>query len=209
MDINELIATAYLQYVQQCDVVDTQVYIGERSDGIDVVGVDSQDWTVYVCEVDDHLISTRYSLAGRHVNHVDRYVRKFRDIAAYVDHRYEGFNKRYMLWVPVVTEHGREFVRNPMQDLSEIVTMIKIESGIDVDVIANERFAQALKQVRQALGNTPKILQSPILRFIQLEEQLNRHVANQPAARITEMPKARTEPVQPQSNIVAFGSDNE
>lgn len=208
MDLNELIASAYLEYVVGCDMVETHVYIGERSDSIDVIGVNTDDWTVYVCEVEDHLLGTRYSLSKQQKNHVTRCVRKFREIAYYVNHRYEGFEKRYMLWTPVVTEHNREFIRNPVQDLNEIVTLIHIEQGIKVEPVANERYAQCLTELRQALGNTKRVLNSPVLRFIQLEEQLGKHVAGQPAATIASLPEVEPpEPVKGQK-VVAIGKEN-
>lgn len=209
MDLNELIASAYLEYVVGCDMVETHIYIGERSDSIDVIGVNTADWTVYVCEVEDHLLGSKFSLSKQQKNHVTRCVRKFREIAYYVNQRYEGFEKRYMLWTPVVTEHDREFVRNPVQDLNEIVTLINIEQGITVEPIANERYAHCLKELRQTLGNTKRVLSSPVLRFIQLEEQLSRHIAGQPIATIASLPETPPAASDKPSKVVAIGKETE
>jgi hypothetical protein len=208
LDINELLVSAYLEHVLGCDMVETHAYIGERADCIDVIGVNTRQWKVYVCEVENHLLSSKTVVGQSTANHVDKCVTKFRHITRYSNQRYEGFEKSYMLWTPVIAEHNHEFVRNPNNDLNEIVTLVKIECGVELEVIANEKFNFCLKELRYAVGNTKKLFHSPVLRFIQMEEQLKALFNDGSTALVKPMPQSTKEDTSiSEMNMVSIAKD--
>lgn len=66
---------------------------------------------------------------------------------------------------------------NQIGHLAEIKENIKARYGIELECVVNEAFLSCLKEMRAFAGSETAELQCPVMRLLQIEEYLSRHVA--------------------------------
>ena len=174
-DPGEHLVGQYLREVLKCDFVEYNLQTKITQGEIDVVGINSSKNEVIICEVATHLETGLLYTKNNQPDNVERFVKKFKKNIAYSDRNFKGYNKRFMLWTPIVRIPKSEMVKhNQLRDLSDIKNEIKKNTGIDIEIIFNEKYLECIMELRQVARKTTQALTSPIMRFIQIEEKLKK-----------------------------------
>jgi hypothetical protein len=87
-----------------------------------------------------------------------------------------------MFWSPVVKDSKGQLLYNQVNHLSEVGKNIRTAYGVELDFVVNERFLSCLAELRKYAGSATADLQCPVMRFLQIEEYLGRHVAKAQAS---------------------------
>ena len=82
-----------------------------------------------------------------------------------------------MLWSPVVKNQGPSAKHNQLRDIKEIQESLNSEFGVTIEAIINDEYVKCLQQLRDFAAKETKELKSPILRLMQIEEKLFKHVS--------------------------------
>ena len=168
-NLGETLVGDYLRYVLGCDFVDFNVYTNQEQGEIDVIGINNSEKTVYVCEVVTHLISgMRYSKNGR-PDTGERLVKKFTKDIAYGLRAFSGYEKRYMLWSPVVKVSNGKDIYNQFHHLNYAIEEIESSTGVRIETIINEKYVDAIDALKEKAAAETKDLKSPIMRYLQID----------------------------------------
>jgi len=184
-NIGEEIAGAYLKACLGCDFLEFNLQTPDIQGEIDVVGIKVKERVLYVCEVATHVDGLMY--VDRRTNqpdNVDRLVRKFTKDIAYARKHFTDYQHVFMLWSPVVRQSSPTAKHNQMADLADITSRIATQSGIEIRLIVNEKYQECLDALREYAATETKHLKSPVLRLMQIEEKLKKHLSkrsNRPA----------------------------
>ncbi|QEI11470.1 hypothetical protein [Cellvibrio japonicus] len=174
----EEIVGEYLKYFLGCDFVEYNLYTPDVQGEIDVVGINPKNRIVYICEVATHLVTGLQYVKERQPDNVERFTKKFRKNIQYANKYFEGYEKHFMLWSPIVKNQGVGAKNNQMRDIEEIQNNLRTEFGVELEPIINKAYQNCLLQLRKYAAIETKELKSPILRLMQIEEKLAKHVAN-------------------------------
>ena len=141
----------YLKEVKNCDFVEYNLQTKTAQGEIDVVGINSNDKYVYVCEVATHLqgLGLHYTKGSRSDN-VLRLTDKFRKDIAYANKNFSDFKREFMLWTPIAKDSKAGSSTNPFKDLQEIKDNVKCNHGIDLTIVANKDFLDAIEELQQS-----------------------------------------------------------
>lgn len=171
-NLGEEIVAAYLEYIRGCEFIQQNLYIPDTQGEIDVVGIGLEAKTIYVCEVAIHLTTGLYYPPSN----VAKLTEKFSRDIEYANKYFPDYTRRYMLWSPVVkkSRDGSKF--NQMTDVENIKQNIQAKYGVDLECVINEKFSDCLMELREYASKATKELKSPVLRLMQVEEFLNRHL---------------------------------
>ncbi len=173
----EELVGSYLREVCKCDFVEYNLPARFTQGEIDVVGINTEKKTVYLCEVATHLeTGLQYTKANRPDN-IGRFVKKFQTDITYANKYFGEFKKVFMLWSPIVRTSKEGFLYNQMNHISEIQKTIKEGFGIDLDIRINEEFMKCIEELRKVALTKPEEIKTPILRFLQIEEKLKAHIS--------------------------------
>jgi hypothetical protein len=168
MNLGEQICGDWLRHVKGCDFVQFNVRTVAVQGEIDVLGIDMRKRQVFACEVAVHLrTGLRYTGAGR--GNVQVLTAKFRKDIAYLHEAFPGHEKQLMLWSPVVKSPREGAKDNQAADVREVVESIAREHGLTIDAVINEKFRAALDSLREIARKETKELDSPVMRFLQIE----------------------------------------
>jgi len=160
-----------------CDFVEYNLYTPDTQGEIDVVGINAKEKTVYICEVATHLITGLQYVKNKQPENVARFLRKFRKNIEYANKYFLGYEMHFMLWSPIVKNQSPKSKHNQLRDIKNIQQKIQMEYGVNIEAIINNEYANCLKQLREYAAKETKELKSPILRLMQIEEKLSKHVA--------------------------------
>jgi hypothetical protein len=175
-NIGEEIAGQYLKICRNCDFVEYNLYTSEVQGEIDVVGIDTKNKKVFICEVAVHLGGLQYTKEGKPDNYA-RFIKKFEKNIIYTNNRFDdSYEKTYMLWSPVVKDSKEGSKHNQLYDVNRIKHDLKANHNIDLQLIINGSFLKCLDELRLYAGKKTEELKSPILRFMQIEYRLGLHV---------------------------------
>jgi Holliday junction resolvase-like predicted endonuclease len=180
MNVGEEIVIAYLQNIKGCEFIQQNLYTPDVQGEIDVVGIDLESKTLYVCEVAVHLITGLLYTKHNKPNNVNKLTEKFSRDIEYANKYFQDYEKHFMFWTPIVRVPRGKATYNQMRDIEEITANIKVKYGIDLDCIINSRFLDCLNELRAFARMRTENLQSPILRYLQIEEYLKTHIARLP-----------------------------
>ncbi|MBV6394502.1 MAG: hypothetical protein HFACDABA_00067 [Anaerolineales bacterium] len=171
VNLGEEIVAAYLQYIKRCEFIQQNLYTDVQGE-IDVVGIDLESKTIYVCEVAIHL-ATGLSYVP---DNVAKLTEKFSRDIEYANKYFPDYTRKFMLWSPIVKKarDGAKF--NQMIDIEKIKANIHAKYGVTLDCIVNEKFSACLSELRGYARNETKELKSPVLRLMQIEEFLKKHL---------------------------------
>ena len=172
INLGEEIVAAYLQYIKGCEFIQQNLYTPDVQGEIDVVGIDLESKTIYVCEVAIHL-ATGLSYVP---DNVAKLTDKFSRDIEYANKYFPDYTRKFMLWSPIVKKarDGAKF--NQMTDVEKIKANIHAKYGVTLDCIVNEKFSARLSELRDYARNETKELKSPVLRLMQVEEFLKKHL---------------------------------
>lgn len=167
-NLGERLVGDYLRYVKECDFIDYNIYTTHTQGEIDVLGVKLSTPQAYICEVAVMLATgIKYKKAGRDTSEIlaDKFVRAIE----YGEHalRGYGYSTTYMLWSPVVRP-------NQMKDVNKAKEQVLSRTGKTVELIINQDYLKAIEELRKKAREADKDLKSPLMRFLQIEENLRR-----------------------------------
>jgi len=177
MNIGEEIVSAYLEYIKHCEFIQKNLYTPDVQGEIDVVGINLKDKEVYICEVAVHLITGLQYVKDRQPNNVNKIYEKFSRDIQYANKYFDGYKKHFMLWTPIVKNQNENAKHNQLADCLKIRNMLQDAYGIDLELIINEEFQLCLNELREYAKSETKEIKSPVLRLMQVEEYLERHLS--------------------------------
>jgi len=177
MNIGEEICGEWLRHVRACGFVDYNVKLPTGGGEIDVVGIDLSDHTVYACEVAIHLVTGLQYTRDARPDNVERLAAKFRKDVAHVREGFPEYRHVFMLWSPVVRNQRAGSINNQLEDVQRVVELLRRELQVDIELVINERFQLALDELRAVARNDTKEHTSSVVRYLQVEEHLKRHLA--------------------------------
>lgn len=176
-NVGEELVGAYLQAIEGCEFVSYNLHTPDTQGEIDVVALNRKSKTVYVCEVAIHLETGLHYVLNKKPNNVGKLLEKFNKDIDYAERFFDDHTKVYMLWCPIVRASRPGSKYDQMRDVAEIRDTLKRDRGIDLQLVINERFQEAIDALKQYARQETKELKSLVLRLFQLEEKLARHVA--------------------------------
>jgi hypothetical protein len=179
MNIGEEIVASYLEYIKECDFVQRNLYTKDVQGEIDVVGINLKTNEAYICESTTHL-TTGLLYVGRDYknNNIQKLFDKFSKDIEYAEKYLPDYEKHFMLWSPIVRDNKTTLENSQIHQLSIVKVMILEKYGVNLELIINERYKTCLSELRLFSRGETKALQSPVLRFMQIEEYLSKHVIN-------------------------------
>ena len=172
----EEVVGEYLKIILRCDFVEYNLYTPDIQGEIDVVGIDAKSKILYICEVATHLITGLQYVKNQQPDNVDRFVKKFRKNIEYANKYFADYEKHFMLWTPIVKNQGPKAKHNQMRDLRDIQRILNDEYGVEIEPVINLGYSKCLDQLRAYAAKETKELKSPILRLMQIEEKLAKHL---------------------------------
>ncbi len=173
----EEIVGEYLKLFLKCDFITYNLYTPDVQGEIDVVGINPKDKIVYICEVATHLVTGIQYVKNQQPENVERFTKKFRKNIQYANKYFEGYEKHFMLWSPIVKNQGPRSKHNQIRDIEDIRKNIRQEFEVELEPVINQDYQNCLAQLRQYAAKETKELKSPILRLMQIEEKLAKHTA--------------------------------
>lgn len=176
VNMGEEIVAAYLQYIKGCEFIQQNLYTPDVQGEIDVVGIDLESRTIYVCEVAIHLVTGLMYVKGIQPNNVNKLTEKFSKDIEYANKYFPDYKKYFMLWSPIVKESGEKAKFSQMADIEQITKNIQTMYSVTLDCIINKKFSDCLEELREYARSETKELKSPVLRFMQVEEYLKKYI---------------------------------
>ena len=158
-DIGEFAVGAYLQLIEQCDIIDYNVRppggglkgLGE----LDVVGLSFNSNTAYLCEVTTHIRGLLYK---NNPETVSRIKKKHERQIEYAEEYLANFeNLRFMFWSPVVPVG---YVTEHLQGIGRL------------ELIINGEYRKRIEQLRLLAKNTTHDARNPFFRMLQIIEHM-------------------------------------
>jgi hypothetical protein len=166
----------YLKTIKNCDFVEYNLQTKFVQGEIDVVGIDSVNNQIYICEVATHLESGLKYTKDKKPNNFERFISKFTKNIEYAKRNFQDYICNYMLWTPIIFFPKKEDTKlNQYQDLQDIKTFLKDEFNVELELIYNQKYLDCIDELRQIAKETTQEMTSPIMRFLQIEEKLTKH----------------------------------
>ena len=183
LNVGEQLVSSYLRYIRKCDFIQTNLYTIESQGEIDVVGLNIAEQQVYICEVAIHLTTGLQYVRDNRPNNVQKLTDKFSRDIEYARKYLDEYNQHFMLWSPIVKDTQGNPANNQTRHLEEIKANIQEQYSIEIEFIVNERFQECLVELRNYARAETKNIQCPLVRLMQIEVLLDKHVSNRPAPR--------------------------
>lgn len=175
-NIGEEIAGEYLKFVKGCEFIEYNLYTPDVQGEIDVIGINIKEKALYVCEVAIHLTTGLQYVKNKAPDNVNRFLNKFRKNIPYAEKYFPDYEKHFMLWSPIVKNQGVNAKHNQLNDVNEIKAKLKEEYGHDLELVINQTYQNAMDELRAVAAKETKELKSPVLRLLQIEEKLCKHL---------------------------------
>lgn len=159
IDIGEDLVGAYLSRVVRCPVVQFNVRTGTAQGEIDVVGLQlsgDRIAEVWLCEVSTHT----GGLGGYGGDAAGKIGTKINSVKAYAEATYPGVARHIEVWSPKVTPA----MLNKLEDVWT--------DHNDVNLVANEVYAQRVGELAQFARKTSAYSDSPSFRLLQILTRL-------------------------------------
>lgn len=178
MNIGEEICGEWLRHLRGCDFVQYNVRTKAVQGEIDVVGINLKDRIVYACEVAVHLVTGLQYTRNSQPDNVPRLTAKFKKDVDYLRSAFPKYRHVLMLWSPVVRNQRTGSKHNQMADVEAVVAALAEEPyGVEVLTIVNQGFKDAVDALRAHAAGESKELGSTVMRLLQVEERLKRHLS--------------------------------
>lgn len=182
LNVGEQFVASYLRYIRECDFIQTNLYTVDTQGEIDVVGIDLKGRRVYICEVAIHLTTGLQYVKDKRPDNVARLTAKFSRDIEYARTYLDGYEPHFMLWSPIVKNTGGQAQYNQMGHLHAVKENIRARYGIELECVINGSFLACLQEMRAYCAKQTTELQCPLMRLMQLESHLTRHVAKTASA---------------------------
>jgi hypothetical protein len=176
INVGEQLVSSYLRYIRGCDFIQTNIRTIDSHGEIDVVGVDQKNKKVYVCEVAIHLTTGMQYVKDKRPNNINKLTEKFSRDIEYAEKFFPDYDRHYMLWSPIVKNLANP-IYNQTAHIEQIGANIKATHNVAIDFMINDRFLAAINEMRVFARRETAELQCPVMRFLQIEEYLTKHVA--------------------------------
>lgn len=176
-NIGEEIAGEYLKYVKGCEFIEYNLYTPDVQGEIDVVGINIKNKSLYVCEVAIHLATGLQYVTNKVPDNVNRFLKKFRKNIPYAEKYFLDYEKHFMLWSPIVKNQRTGAKYNQLDEVNEIKDTLKKEFNHDLELVVNQAYQTALDDLRAVAARETKELKSSVLRMLQIEEKLKKHIS--------------------------------
>jgi hypothetical protein len=175
MNIGEELVAAYLQHLLGCEFIQQNLYTIETQGEIDVVGLNLKTKTVYICEVAIHLTTGLQYTFEKRPNNINKLTEKFSRDIEYTRKYLPEYKAHYMLWSPVVKARKGESEYDQVKHLAQVHANILAKYNETLELVINSEFAKRLQELREEARRTSANLKSPVMRMLQVEEQLIRY----------------------------------
>jgi hypothetical protein len=166
----------YLRYIKNCDFVDFNVYTKKTQGEIDVVAANLSEKTAYICEVVTHLTVGIQYVRNARPDTSDRLIKKFIKDIEYGKQAFQDYDVRYMLWSPVVKHSKGKPEYNQFAHLKRMEEEVRSKTDVNVELVINEKYVDAIDALRHFARNQTKELKSPVMRILQIEEWARKNV---------------------------------
>lgn len=176
MNIGEELVAAYLQHIRGCEFTQQNLYTPDVQGEIDVVGIDLAQRALYVCEVAIHLVTGLYYAKGGQPNNVGKLTDKFSRDIEYARKYFPDYRQHFMLWCPIIRHSRDDAILNQERDIRQIGENISTRYGVSIEFVVNEDFLRRIDELRQYARSKTEELKHPVLRLLQIEEALNKHL---------------------------------
>jgi len=176
MNVGEQICGDWLQHVKGCEFIQFNLPYPDEQGELDVLALNMTERTVFACEVAVHLTTGLQYVSRGKADNVARLVGKFRKSVAYVQKTFEGYDHVFMLWSPVVRDQKLGSKHNQLRDVKEIIAEMEKSCQVAIQPVINADFQRALDELRAYARHETKALESPVLRYLQIEEALSAHL---------------------------------
>jgi hypothetical protein len=173
LNIGEEICGEWLRHIKQCEFIQYNLKTPDVQGEIDVIGLNVKNRIVYACEVAIHLVT---GLKYVNPDNVMRLTAKFRKDIAYLCKEFPNYERVYMLWSPIVKNQKSGAKHNQLKDIEEIAEVLKAKCNVQVEMVVNRKFQEALEALRAVAGNTTHEMDSSVMRYLQVEEYLSAHL---------------------------------
>lgn len=176
MNVGEQLVSSYLRYIRSCEFTQMNLYTVEAQGEIDVVGINLKEKKVYVCEVAIHLTTGLQYVKDKRPNNINKLTEKFLRDIDYAKKYFSDYDKHFMLWSPVVKGRREESQYDQLVHLKAINENIRAAHDVDVEFIVNDRFLDCMNEMREYAKSATADLKCPVMRLLQIEEHLSRHL---------------------------------
>lgn len=176
MNIGEELVAAYLRHIKGCEFTQQNLYTPDVQGEIDVVGIDLANQALYVCEVAIHLVTGLYYAKGGQPNNVGKLTDKFSRDIEYAKKYFPDYQQHFMLWCPVIRHSKENAILNQERDLRQIEENIHAKYSVSIEFVINEDFQRRIDELRQYVRGKTEELKNPVLRLLQIEEALKKHL---------------------------------
>ncbi len=154
-DVGEYFVGAYLQLIEQCDVVDYNVRPpGGGLQGLnelDVLGLNFANREAILCEVTTHIRGLQY---GSNQETVERVTRKISRQKEYSKHYLRTFESlRFQFWSPYVP---KGFITEHLEEIE------------DLELIINEQYKAKITELLELASNETYDARNPVFRVLQI-----------------------------------------
>ena len=174
-NLGEEICGEYLKYIKGCDFVTYNVTNPDIQGEIDVVAIKLEKKEIYVCEIAIHTTGLQYTKNNRPDNY-KRFVAKFEKDIAYAKKYFPEYRIIPMIWSPIVKESGKTAKYNSLEDLNNVQVYIKNTYELNLELIINREFANAIEELKVYTGNVTSEFKSNVMRMFQIERSLEKHL---------------------------------
>lgn len=165
----------YLRQVKNCDFIEYNLQTIFKQGEIDVVGIDSVNKKIFICEVATHLETGMQYVKNKRPDNVNRFVSKFDKNIEYAKQNFKDFEHTFMLWSPIIRIPKKDFtINSQIRDLEEIEKYLENKHSIKLEIIYNQRYLDCINELRDKARETSHEMKSPIMRFLQIEEKLKK-----------------------------------
>ncbi|MBB6431390.1 hypothetical protein [Algisphaera agarilytica] len=171
----EEIVGEYLRNLRGCDFIQYNLQTTQTQGEIDVIGINMAERHLYVCEVAIHLSTGLQYTKNKRPDNVDRFVAKFTKDIQYARMAFPDYEHTFMLWSPIV-KTSKNPVYNQMVHIADINKKIHVDFGVELQLIVNQDFQDCMSELRRFAGTQTAAFTSPIMRMLQIEERLAKHL---------------------------------
>ena len=166
----------YLREIRKCDFIEYNLATKKVTGEIDVVGINSSNKIVYVCEVATHLTTGLQYTKSKKVDNVNRFIEKFDKDIQYAKDNFSSFDPVFMLWTPIIkVPKKNDAIVNQLRDINEIKDSIYVKHKVQIELIYNDKYLTCIDELRKVARQNTSAMTSPIMRFLQIEERLKEH----------------------------------
>lgn len=178
MNVGEEICGEWLRHIKGCDFIQYNVKSPFELGEIDVVALNLPERRVYACEVAVHLVEGLQYVDSKTTrpNNVSKLTEKLSKDLRYIRKGFPAFDHVLMLWSPVVRNQRPGAKENQLRDVHSIRQHMKDAFSVEVVLVVNEEFDRALRDLREFAAKETQDLKSPVMRYLQVEEHLKRHL---------------------------------